>query len=136
MSLPCPSSAVAEDAHKPLLGSNTSSGGNNWVGYLTAAYNESLVLNYNLAVGGATIDNDLVDDEVKDMTHQVADFKSKYGAGPWDPDNTLLAFWIGINEYCIQSLHTHLDLIPLTQNLQHRSQLRQTKRQHIRPETH
>ncbi|KAJ5171996.1 hypothetical protein N7492_004589 [Penicillium capsulatum] len=82
----------------PAIGSNTSSGGPNWVGYLTATYNESLVLNYDLAVGGATIDNELVNDEVKDMTHQVADFKSAYGKGPWDGDNTLFAFWIGIND--------------------------------------
>lgn len=65
-------------------------------------------MNYNLAVGGATIDNNLVDDEVKDMTHQVADFKSTYGVGPWDSDNTLFSFWIGINEYI--PLHAHSSL--------------------------
>ncbi|GIK06922.1 hypothetical protein Aspvir_002575 [Aspergillus viridinutans] len=38
-------------------GTGTTAGGVNWVGHLTTAGNTSLVLSYDLAVGGATIDD-------------------------------------------------------------------------------
>ena len=66
--------------------------------------NASLVLSYNLAVGGASIDNSIVNTNVKDMTTQVDDFVQAYGdkpeSTPWSSENAVFGFWIGINEYC------------------------------------
>ncbi|KAJ5507968.1 hypothetical protein N7527_010111 [Penicillium freii] len=80
----------------------TSSGGTNWVGYLTTLYNASPVLSYNFAVGGATIDNSIVDTKVKDVTSQVRDFELAYSkkpiSAPWSSDNAVFGFWIGIND--------------------------------------
>lgn len=91
-----------EVEHEFSLGTGTSSGGINWVGYLTTVFNTSLVLSYNLAVGGATIDNNLVNAVVTDMATQVAHFQSKYssrpGIAPWQSNNTIFGLWIGINE--------------------------------------
>lgn len=79
-------------------------GGTNWVGYLTAFFNTSIVLNYNLAVSGATISNSLVNGVVGDFVYQVeSDFETHYvskpASAPWNSSNAVFAFWIGINEY-------------------------------------
>lgn len=72
------------------------------MGYLTATQNTSIVLSYNLAVGGATIDNTLVSGNPKDLVSQVDVFQSTYAdkaAAGWTGDNAVFAVWIGINEY-------------------------------------
>ena len=74
------------------------------MGYLTTVNNASLVLSYNLAVGGASVDNSLVDTNVKDdVVTQVASFETTYSqkpdTAPWTSDNAIFGFWIGINEY-------------------------------------
>lgn len=72
------------------------------MGYLTNWYNASLVLSYNLAIGGATIDNQIINAGVEDMATQVASFISVYGdkpgIAPWSSDDAVFGFWIGINE--------------------------------------
>lgn len=83
-------------------GTGTTAGGTNWVGYLTATQNASLVLSYNLAVGGATIDNTLVSGNPKDLVSQFDVFQSTYAdkdAAGWTGENAIFAVWIGINEY-------------------------------------
>jgi hypothetical protein len=84
-------------------GTGTTSGGINWVGDLVTVENSSLVLSYNLAVGGASIDNSIVNTNVEDMTSQVGDFESAYSikpaTAPWSPETAVFGFWIGINEY-------------------------------------
>ena len=40
---------------------HTSSNGPNWIDYLTTKYNHTLLLTYNLAFGGATVDSALVE---------------------------------------------------------------------------
>ncbi|KAJ5758819.1 Acetylesterase [Penicillium odoratum] len=86
----------------PELGTGTTGGGINWIGDLTTADNASLVLSYNLAVGGATIDNNIINAGVEDMASQVATFLSVYGdrpgIAPWGSDDTVFGFWIGIND--------------------------------------
>ncbi|KAJ5773509.1 hypothetical protein N7457_008405 [Penicillium paradoxum] len=86
----------------PTLGTGTTSGGTNYVGYLTTLYNTSPVLSYNFAVGGATIDNRIVDTKVKDVTTQVGEFELAYGkrpaSTPWTSENAVFGFWIGIND--------------------------------------
>jgi hypothetical protein len=74
------------------------------VGYLTTENNASPVLSYNLAVGGASLDNSLIATNTKeDMVTQVSSFETAYGkkpnTAPWTSDNAVFGFWIGINEY-------------------------------------
>ncbi|KAJ5487659.1 hypothetical protein N7530_001959 [Penicillium desertorum] len=87
----------------PALGTGTTTGGVNWVGYLTTENNASAVLSYNLAVGGASLDNSLITTNTEeDMVTQVASFETAYGmksdTAPWTSDNAVFGFWIGIND--------------------------------------
>lgn len=65
--------------------------------------NSSLILGYNLAVGGATIDNHIVNASVEDMATQVGSFQTYYSnkpaSAPWSSNDVVFGFWIGINEY-------------------------------------
>ncbi|KAL5512574.1 hypothetical protein ACEPAG_3227 [Sanghuangporus baumii] len=83
----------------------TAVGGTNWIDLMTVEFNKSLVLTYNYAYGGATIDASLVapyDPSVKSLTDQVNQFLSaaaaKPSTTPWTSDNALFSFWIGIND--------------------------------------
>lgn len=73
------------------------------MGYLTTEDNSSQILSYNLAIGGATIDNSLVNGEVEDMVTQVVTFQSVYSSkpdiAPWTSSDAVFGFWIGINEW-------------------------------------
>ncbi|KAF4839781.1 Acetylesterase [Colletotrichum siamense] len=78
----------------------TSANGENWIQYLTTKYNESLLLTYNFAYSGATLDADIVDSGV-DVVNQIDDQFLPYYSGSnqtWDPATTLFGFWIGIND--------------------------------------
>lgn len=81
----------------------TSCNGPNWVDFLTTDYNSSTLLTYNLADGGATIDTATVlpwKPGVYSLIDQVHErFLPYYGRNAsWKADNTLFAFWIGIND--------------------------------------
>ena len=86
----------------------TSTGGPNWVGTFATSLNNSLLLTYNYAHGGAVIDADLVtpwQPDVITMTDQINDlFFAPNGAGskpaetPWTSENSLFSVWIGIND--------------------------------------
>ncbi|THC94439.1 hypothetical protein EYZ11_006076 [Aspergillus tanneri] len=95
---PTPSSPMGN----PPLGTGTTAGGINWVGYLTTTENASLILSYNLAIGGATIDNDLVSSSHGDLVSQVALFEKAYAnkpdPAPWTAESAVFGFWIGIND--------------------------------------
>ncbi|PKY02527.1 hypothetical protein P168DRAFT_271850 [Aspergillus campestris IBT 28561] len=86
----------------PALGEGTTTGGANWVGYLTTAENASLVLSYNLAIGGATVDNTLVKRVDGDLVSQVKLFGDAYASkpetAPWTAENAVFGFWIGVND--------------------------------------
>ncbi|KAL5336901.1 GDSL lipase/esterase [Aspergillus crustosus] len=111
----------------PPLGLGTSADSINWVGYLTTTYNDTLVLSYNHAVYGATVDNNLVQNVPRDLVHQVTrDFVPNYclrqslsesdsrsqpkldsesesesesqSKPRWTSDNALFIIWIGIND--------------------------------------
>lgn len=64
------------------------------------------MLSYNLAIGGATIDNLIVSSPADDLVSQVDVFQSTYSnktkAAPWTGENAVFGFWIGINE-CVPS---------------------------------
>lgn len=98
----------------------TSSNGPNWVGLLTTKYNASRLQTYNLAYGGATVDGDLVAPyqptvlSMKDQVHSEftpgytshgnsdTDVSETHPSAPdapaWKGDDTVFAFWIGIND--------------------------------------
>ncbi|KAF2645712.1 hypothetical protein P280DRAFT_388983 [Massarina eburnea CBS 473.64] len=83
-------------------GGSTTSGGLNWAGMVTQELNTSLVLTYDFAVYGATVDTSLVRGSTPDVQDQVGYFNqylaSKPDYAPWDSDNLLVAVWIGIND--------------------------------------
>jgi hypothetical protein len=67
---------------------------------LVAVYNNSLLLNYNLAYGGATVNATLVPPyapEVYSLIDQVAEFTEYLSPppafAPWNANNTLFAVW-------------------------------------------
>ncbi|KAL5340216.1 hypothetical protein BJX70DRAFT_387447 [Aspergillus crustosus] len=83
----------------------TSSGGPNWISNLVAVYNNSLLLNYNLAYGGATVNATLVPPytpEVYSLIDQVTEFTEYLSPppafAPWNANNTLFAVWEGVND--------------------------------------
>ncbi|OJI82311.1 hypothetical protein ASPTUDRAFT_45756 [Aspergillus tubingensis CBS 134.48] len=86
----------------PDLGIGTTTNGPNWIGYLTTTENASLVLNYNFAAGGATIDNALVPAYPGDLASQFRLFEDVYAekpeTAPWDAKDAVFGVWIGIND--------------------------------------
>ncbi|KAL4789289.1 GDSL lipase/esterase [Aspergillus venezuelensis] len=94
----------------PPLGEGTPSDGINWVGYLTTTYNNTLTLNYNTAVWGATVDNKIVADVPGDLVYQVTQVfepnycqSDQFGSKPvvrtaWASDSSLFSLWTGIND--------------------------------------
>ncbi|KAH7396653.1 hypothetical protein DE146DRAFT_44482 [Phaeosphaeria sp. MPI-PUGE-AT-0046c] len=84
----------------------TSSNGPNWVGFLTTTYNQSNILTYNLAYGGATVDSALVTPyaptviSMKDQvqTQYIPIYGSHPATAPWSAESSLFAFFIGIND--------------------------------------
>ncbi|RAH47336.1 putative cellulose-binding GDSL lipase/acylhydrolase [Aspergillus brunneoviolaceus CBS 621.78] len=83
----------------------TASGGTNWISDIVAKYNNSLLLSYNLAYGGATVNASLVAPylpTVYSIIDQVDEFQEDLSPppswAPWDAKNTLFAVWIGVND--------------------------------------
>ncbi len=83
----------------------TAVGGVNWVDVETVKYNKSLVLTYNYAYGGATINASLVqpyEPTVLSLIDQVDLFfqqaAGKPAFAPWTSENALFSVWIGIND--------------------------------------
>ncbi|PPQ99095.1 hypothetical protein CVT24_009362 [Panaeolus cyanescens] len=83
----------------------TSSNGPNWVQQLETTFNVAGTKVFNLASGGATIDAALVppfQPTVLSVVDQVTQFKQFLASKPpgarWSSNNTLFAFWIGIND--------------------------------------
>lgn len=82
----------------------------NWIDFLTVEYNQSSLLTYNIAVGGATVDQNLVTPFhpiMLSLTQQIYQlfvpmYHPKTGTAklsrPWHGDDTLIAIWIGIND--------------------------------------
>lgn len=76
-----------------------------WIDYLIATYNSSLVLSYNFAYGGATTDASLVTpytSTVLSLVDQTSLFTKNLvpapSYAPWTASNTLFGVWIGVND--------------------------------------
>lgn len=83
----------------------TTTGGPNWLGYLTTKYNASTIYTYNFAYGGAIVDANLVTPyapDIQSLIDQVATFSrsvaSKPEFAPWTSADSTFAIWIGIND--------------------------------------
>lgn len=77
----------------------------NWLGQLIRTYNTSLMLDWNFAYGGATVDATLVApyvNTVKSLVDQVNEFNTYVASRPsyarWSSSNSLFAIWIGVND--------------------------------------
>ncbi|KAK6358259.1 hypothetical protein TWF730_007609 [Orbilia blumenaviensis] len=97
--------AVGNALGNPPYPGWTSANGPNWIDVATVKYNKSLVLTYNLAYGGATIDANLVQpyaSNVLSLTDQTNQFLTYYAnkpaSAPWSSSNTLFSVFIGIND--------------------------------------
>ncbi|TCD69386.1 hypothetical protein EIP91_007733 [Steccherinum ochraceum] len=97
--------AVGNPLGNPPYPGYTAVGGTNWIDVDTIVYNKSLILTWNYAYGGATIDAKLVtpyEPTVLSLTDQVNQFltgaASKPASAPWTSSNSLFSFWIGIND--------------------------------------
>jgi phospholipase/lecithinase/hemolysin len=86
----------------PAFGAATYNGGRNWVKWLTGSYNDTLLLTYDLAVPGATLDKSLVTGASVDFIGQNRVFKDNFeGKAPivaWNSQNSIFGFWFGIND--------------------------------------
>ncbi|RSL52034.1 hypothetical protein CEP53_008231 [Fusarium sp. AF-6] len=72
-----------------------------WPIYLTTQYNQSSVLLYNMAVGGAVTDKDIVTtgpNDVDTQVHEKFEVYSSQQPGFFPPKETLYAIFIGIND--------------------------------------
>jgi len=83
----------------------TAVGGVNWIDQATTVANHSLILTYNYAYGGATINASLVtpyEPTVLSLGDQVNQFLAQRNVGSgskiWTSANSLFSFWIGIND--------------------------------------
>lgn len=92
----------------PTYPGYTAANGPNWVDFLTVKYNASVLLTYNLAYGGATIDSTLVAPYLPIVSSVAEQIENEwfpvYGSGgdavgaPWSGDDTLFAIFDGIND--------------------------------------
>ncbi|KAF4945030.1 hypothetical protein FGADI_12289 [Fusarium gaditjirri] len=79
----------------------TSSNGKMWPMYLTAQYNQSSVSLYNMAVGGAVTDINIVKTGPNDVVTQVSRFEAyvqQQKPNFFSPKRTLYTVFIGIND--------------------------------------
>ncbi|KAK7206102.1 hypothetical protein BZA70DRAFT_275688 [Myxozyma melibiosi] len=97
----------------PSFDSSYATNGINWLKYLGADFNSSSYIFYNLAVAGATIDNNVtyVREKYDSFVLQVSNTFLPYLAPgrvgaensntqyvSWDPDSTTATIWFGIND--------------------------------------
>ncbi|TGO36055.1 hypothetical protein BHYA_0137g00360 [Botrytis hyacinthi] len=89
----------------PAFPGYTTDNGINWIGHLVETYNSSLIFSYNFAYGGAVVDASIVapyEDTVLTLINQTAEFVHHLSPAPtdapWTADNSLFAFWFGVND--------------------------------------
>ncbi|KAJ7888821.1 fungal cellulose binding domain-containing protein [Mycena leptocephala] len=94
--------SVGNPLGNPSFPGSTGGGGENFVGFDTVTYNKSLILTYDYAVGGATIDPTLVAPITLSLPDEVNQFlagaANKPATSRWTSENSLFSVWIGIND--------------------------------------
>ncbi|QSZ37335.1 hypothetical protein DSL72_009433 [Monilinia vaccinii-corymbosi] len=106
--------SAANPIGNPAFPGITTDAGLNWIDHLVSTYNTSLTLSYNFAVGGSTVDNNIIasiTQGAKSLVEQTAIFTanlaSKPAYAPWTSSNTLFAIWFGINDIDISYAYTN-----------------------------
>lgn len=102
--LPSHANPLGVDPSQPKWG-HTSAGGPNYIYDLTVHYNESRILTYNMAQGGATVDEVLIPmtrPTIKSFNQQIEQIFVPYvlpkrGHG-WKPYETLFTVYFGLND--------------------------------------
>ncbi|KAF4445340.1 hypothetical protein F53441_10889 [Fusarium austroafricanum] len=82
----------------PGLPGQTTSAGLNWVGHVTSTLNTSLILTYDFAYSGATVDKKIVNSWAQYSMSEQVDLHKQYVAPKISKAETLVAIWIGIND--------------------------------------
>ncbi|KAI9894075.1 MAG: hypothetical protein M1814_004845 [Vezdaea aestivalis] len=82
---------------------NNAQGGPNYVQYLAVNKNNTLTLSYDLARGGACVNNEILKcPQPEDLVYQVkTNFKNRYAPKQnelWTSDNTIFISWMGNND--------------------------------------
>jgi phospholipase/lecithinase/hemolysin len=97
--------SAANPIGNPAFPGYTTTNGDNWIGYLITQYNNSLLLSWNFAYGGATTSAALVtpyESTVLSLIDQVSEFSSSIASkpsyAPWTSADALFAIWIGVND--------------------------------------
>ncbi|TDL22924.1 hypothetical protein BD410DRAFT_722017 [Rickenella mellea] len=97
--------AVGNPLGNPPYPGFTATGGPNWIDVMTTVANKSLILTYNYAYGGATLDRSIVppsSSSILTVTDQVNEFLNgaakKPSTSPWTSANAMFSIWIGIND--------------------------------------
>ncbi|KAL0766879.1 hypothetical protein CaCOL14_010450 [Colletotrichum acutatum] len=92
--------SIANPLGNPTYPGPTSANGENWIQYLTTKHNASLLLTYNFATSGATVDNSLVASSIDVVSQLENGFIPNYTGTnqTWDAESTLFGFFIGIND--------------------------------------
>ncbi|MCJ1458624.1 hypothetical protein MMC28_008998 [Mycoblastus sanguinarius] len=97
-------------------------GGPNYIDFLTTEHNNSLVLSYNFAFGGATITDSIVptsDPTINTFQQQVENYyQPKYSVqgganAPWSADDAIFIIFFGIND--IFGSYENKDIDPAVQ---------------------
>ncbi|KAJ7167920.1 hypothetical protein C8R46DRAFT_258627 [Mycena filopes] len=87
---------VGNPLGNPAFPGETGGGGENFVGFDTVMYNRSLILTYDYAAGGATINATLVAPMTLALPDEVDQFLDV--SAPWKSEGALFSVWIGIND--------------------------------------
>ncbi|KAH8647831.1 hypothetical protein BX600DRAFT_389368 [Xylariales sp. PMI_506] len=113
-----PEPSESDPLGNPTFPGWTTSGGWNWIDWLVAGYNTSLLLNFNFAYGGATTDGDLVPQSVGgaysfvDQTGEFDEYLApKPAYAPWTSANLLVGVWMGVNDVGNSYFETDYDTI-------------------------
>ena len=78
--------------------------GANWIDFATVQFNKSLILTYDYARGGATINGTLVKptlttyDFITQVNHFEGQVAKKPASAPWTSKNAMFSVWFGIND--------------------------------------
>lgn len=114
-----PQPSISNPTGNPPYGTKTSCNGPNWIEFLTYDYNNSIIRTYNLASGGATMNESVIKPAfplTRSMRSQIEDvFVPRYGGDErLQGHNTLFTFWIGINDIALTQMLPNLKALPAT----------------------
>lgn len=98
--------SLSDPLGNPVFPGVTSSGGENWVGFLIDTFNVTRLFSYNFAFSGATLDSSLATPfsptvvSVKNQIQQefIPGLGQKPASVPWTSENSLFAIFDGIND--------------------------------------